>query len=264
MSDIFTESGLRALVENEGLDATEVASHYDCGTDVVWKWMREWDVGCDYECDICGNPFTSQKGLSNHSEKKHGVSLSEHTFECAHCGEERTTKRDIEYCSIRCANLDREGERPWHDVDLLKELYVDRDKSIVEIASRMGTGSGIIWKWLDREGVDTERDPPSGPDHYLWNEETTSYGVGWNDEKKELVRERDGRECQMCGMSQKEHLEEYGDRNPVHHIQPAKTFDDPHERNAESNLITLCRGCHRTVESMAPLVPQRIEQTADS
>jgi predicted HNH restriction endonuclease len=61
-------------------------------------------------------------------------------------------------------------------------------------------------------------------------------------------------------MGEEDHLEEYGRRLDVHHITPAREIDDPDERNAMDNLITLCRGgCHHTWEQMAPLRPDTAE-----
>lgn len=54
------------------------------------------------------------------------------------------------------------------------------------------------------------------------------------------VRERDGNECQMCGMTK----EENGRNMDVHHIEP---FLDS-RNNDMSNLISLCRSCHITAD----------------
>lgn len=93
----------------------------------------------------------------------------------------------------------------------------------------------------------------SGENHYKWKpDELTQYGKGWNEEKREKVRERDNRKCQDCG----EPARGYFSKLDVHHIQPADTFDDPEKRNAMDNLISLCRECHPKWEKFAPLRPQ--------
>ncbi|WP_394742940.1 homing endonuclease associated repeat-containing protein [Natronococcus roseus] len=83
------------------------------------------------------------------------------------------------------------------------------------------------------------------------------YGSGWNEEKKEQVRERDDRICQNpgCGRTEEEHIEEFGMKQPVHHITPADQINNPEERNDPDNLITLCcDGCHQKWEGI-PLRP---------
>ena len=99
---------------------------------------------------------------------------------------------------------------------------------------------------------------PCGEDNPLWKGGTFPYGSGWNDAKKEQVRERDGRECQCCGRAEEEHIELYGRKHSVHHIQKARDFDDPEQRNHPDNLITLCESkeCHKRWEQMSPLRPQ--------
>lgn len=96
----------------------------------------------------------------------------------------------------------------------------------------------------------------TGEDNPQWEGGVGPYGAGWNEAKKEAVRERDGRKCQHCGLSESDHIEKHGGKHVVHHITPARKLDDPEERNAMKNLVTLCRGeCHQHWEKMAPLRP---------
>lgn len=60
------------------------------------------------------------------------------------------------------------------------------------------------------------------------------------------IRERDNWECQICGMTQEEHLEKYFRSLNVHHINPRKI--EPKNAYDEDNLITLCRVCHSVEE----------------
>lgn len=93
-----------------------------------------------------------------------------------------------------------------------------------------------------------------GENHHLWKGGQEPYGEGWNDRKKEAVRDRDDRRCQGCGMEEAEHIEIYGQKLQVHHITPARKFDNPDDRNAEDNLTTLCIPCHHKWEGI-PLRP---------
>lgn len=60
------------------------------------------------------------------------------------------------------------------------------------------------------------------------------YGLEFNDDLKEVIRNRDRRKCQVCG---KQELES-GEKLIVHHIDYNKRNNDPR------NLIGLCRSCH--------------------
>ena len=98
-------------------------------------------------------------------------------------------------------------------------------------------------------------EPPSGEDHPLWNGGgRENYGSNWIEQRKRTL-ERDGYECRRCGITRSEHNEKYGMDLDVHHKQPIREYDTPEDANELSNLITLCRPCHTTVEKMAPLCP---------
>ena len=60
------------------------------------------------------------------------------------------------------------------------------------------------------------------------------YGIEFNNDLKEVIRNRDRRKCQICGKTELENKEQL----TVHHIDCGKQNNDP------KNLISLCRKCH--------------------
>ena len=58
------------------------------------------------------------------------------------------------------------------------------------------------------------------------------------------ARERDGYRCRMCGVTE----EELKRQLDVHHRVPFRTFESAAEANRLSNLISVCRPCHRRLE----------------
>jgi predicted HNH restriction endonuclease len=56
-------------------------------------------------------------------------------------------------------------------------------------------------------------------------------------------------------MTESDHYSEYGRALDVHHITPAREFEDGEKRNAMENLISLCVRCHTEWEKIAPLRP---------
>jgi len=98
---------------------------------------------------------------------------------------------------------------------------------------------------------------PSGPNHPDWEGGSFDYGTGWNPKKRRDVRERDGRKCVRCGMSEEDHLDEHGSVLHVHHVINAREFDEDeaNERNAMDNLVSLCHGCHTAVHKGGKSVP---------
>lgn len=92
----------------------------------------------------------------------------------------------------------------------------------------------------------------SGAGHPNWKGGVNlGYGTGWKEARAETL-ERDGYECQFCGVSR----EELGRSPDVHHIVPVRRFlkSDTHtveDAHFLSNLISLCSACHRHAESGA-------------
>ncbi len=76
----------------------------------------------------------------------------------------------------------------------------------------------------------------SGEKNHCWRGGVSfePYGVEFNDELKEQIRERDNYQCQVCGIYQKD-LSRSID---IHHIDYCKQNNDP------QNLIALCTSCH--------------------
>jgi len=71
--------------------------------------------------------------------------------------------------------------------------------------------------------------------------ENNVYPGKFDNELKEKIRKRDNYTCQLCGMTEEEHLIVYGQILTVHHI-------DYDKKNCkEDNLITTCRPCNSRV-----------------
>lgn len=81
-------------------------------------------------CDECGNSYDSSRGLAVHKGQSH---TPEHQKE-----------------------------------SVLRELYQDRNLSIVEVADELDCGRSQIQKWLDRHDIDSRQAPqdPTLPPHH--------------------------------------------------------------------------------------------------
>ncbi len=86
-----------------------------------------------------------------------------------------------------------------------------------------------------------------------WGEPILDYGPNWQ-EQRARVRARDGYRCTVCGLAESPERQ-----HDVHHIIPFRTFGyGPAplgnqaylEANRLENLTTLCRTCHRRVETL--------------
>jgi hypothetical protein len=81
------------------------------------------------------------------------------------------------------------------------------------------------------------------------------YGPNWPEQRQKALK-RDDYECQDCGMSVSQHERRFETSIHVHHIIPARKFEDYQKQNRTDNLITLCVDCHKKWEGLQ-LAPDR-------
>lgn len=216
----------------------------------------------EHECPTCGDEFETERAMKIHHARGHDESLVATTETCHHCGDnfidERNRNRDTErkFCSEDCRLVwmgSWEGEsHPRHN-----SHTVECEQCGSELTRRQWNIDNYSMHFCNLQCQGDWRAERTGENHPLWEGGRENYGKGWNKTKREAVRERDNHECQHCGLDGETHVERHGRKLDVHHITPARKFDDPLERNAMDNLITLCQGqCHHTWEEMAPLRPQ--------
>lgn len=192
----------------DGKRPVGIAEELDRPIMTVRYWLYQADVmGDDHPCPTCGKGFDTENGMKVHHAKAHDESISGVEIECEWCGSKTRIPR-------------------YH-----------REEN-----GRGFCDKGCHAEWVSgfMEGVN------AGENHPLWNGGEYEYGEGWNETKRQRVRDRDGYQCVDCGMTQEEHLEEYNRKLPVHHIVPARRFNDPEMRNDGGNLVTLCTVCHQS------------------
>jgi DEAD/DEAH box helicase domain-containing protein len=79
-------------------------------------------------------------------------------------------------------------------------------------------------------------------DQGLWTNDPNAYGPNWPAQRNR-ARARDAYRCQICGTTEENR------EHDVHHKVPFRRFAGYQQANVLSNLITLCRPCHRRAES---------------
>lgn len=227
-----------------------------------------------FECDNCGGEFeeyhVNQKGKREYCSKeckdKHQATLPSEeqpawkggkaTVECAMCGDEKQVKRyrldrtDNFFCSDECYNQWRSINyygKHHHDY---KQVEIECEYcgiEYTEIPSRIERSEHNFCSHECHNHWMAEHQ--HGPNHHQWTGGRHDYGEGWNPEKRDAVRKRDGRECVECGLTEQESLDKYGRTLDVHHLIRPDSGIGPMVYNATHNLVTLCVTCHHQQEA---------------
>lgn len=191
--------------------------------------------------------------MKRHHALKHGESISGEVQECAFCGNKTRVKpcrTDLENtCSKECQNklhsnrMGGDSSPVWDggtdkiECDFCGDIFEEYE------SQRRGDNS-----FCSNSCFDEYRSVfVTGPNNPLWKDKPDyNYSNGWKSLSDE-IRQRDGK-CVLCGVSLKEYKSDMG-RNPdVHHIIPSDVFHG-NGGDFKLNLITLCRMCHRKIES---------------
>ena len=173
---------------------------------------------------------------------------------CADCGVVK--KRDPLYHRdgfiVRCSPCGRLASLAAHIVGEPKnvevpcaicEKHVRRTRAYLQ-RTRITTCSPECLLTAQRTGV-VAWPKRKGPDHpqYKGNTHAVYYGADWR-RQSAAARLRDGHKCQECGVTRADYKREFD----VHHIVRCLDFASSAEANQLTNLITLCRTCHRRAD----------------
>lgn len=230
-----------------GERCSPVADLLGCGRRTVNRWMDRHDLypdSPDWQDESVLRELYVEQGLSQKAigdkfdESPDVISdwlmkLGVTNHECPTCGDMLPSYRGVK---IHHANVHGEsisGETTqcaWCGSDFSRRRYATTGIRFCDNECR--------GNWMS--------DTLTGENHHNWiGGVRRDYGPGWDDKKKASVRDRDNNQCADCGMSNEEHIKQYQCQLHVHHITPARSFDDPKERNSMDNLVTLCCECHQ-------------------
>lgn len=232
------------------------------GMRIHYTNTHEGRLATTQKCEWCGDSFEKRPNADRVfcSNKCRGEHRSENglparsrqvTLVCEQCGEDFDVpqcdaKASKKYCSTECYANDSAAE------SLSCEWCGDEFRAHGKMVDkRRFCSQDCYGQWMANEMPTEQHARYKGEDKLS----KPHYGAGWNEEKRTAVRERDGHRCAACGLSSGEHQQQYGAKLNVHHIVPARKFDDASGRNAMTNLVALCIPCHRKWEGI-PLRPE--------
>jgi 5-methylcytosine-specific restriction endonuclease McrA len=203
-------------------------------------------------CECCGDAIVMadwriKKTTSFYCENCFGD--SKRRIECDHCGEiMRRYPANIQaynYCSRQCSGSGIHS-RVYQSVDDYAGEIVECKVCGLDFylqPNQIGEKSG---KYCSRSCFHVaHRDNMKGEKNPSWRGGCSGgYGPNWKQERLACL-DRDNYTCQRCGL----HEDEQDRSLDVHHIVPLREFDGDFERaNKLSNLVALCRTCHKFVE----------------
>lgn len=128
------EEYLRTNIEEEGLQPYEVAEEIGVEVGLVTKWIDKYGIGDEYECPWsgCERSFGTDRGMKQHHEQEHGESIGGYEYECEWCGDTFTSNHSPDssnspkYCDDDCFGASMEGENnPNKNTDKRQKLNLD-------------------------------------------------------------------------------------------------------------------------------------------
>lgn len=177
--------------------------------------------------------------------------------QCNNCGkgfQQRTYRVQSSknhFCSRRCSSEWRTKQTPNYQVTLSCEICSSsfkRTRYFVNIRNNSRFCSRKCLDYYNSINKRQEKNVNWAGGKFFY------YGPNWCMQKR-LARERDSNKCVLCGHHPKIW---YLD---IHHIKPFRSFayipginDNYIQANDLSNLITLCKKCHRAVERNPNLI----------
>lgn len=222
---------------------TKDHEHVFCSQKCRGVWMSQTNSGVNHHmwkggpgivnCEECGNPIVRPRfDIDTRSEKFfcgvkcRGKWQSKNMIGANHPGYKGN------YLETECSHCGKPLEIENWRRDRAKKFFCDYE---------------CMGKW--------QAENLTGDTRYNWKGgEPNCYGPGWS-HLREAVRERDSHQCQYCGMTNEDHLEEFGQALHVHHMKPFKEFgyipgenENYQQANSLDNLITLCIVHHKKAE----------------
>lgn len=219
------------------------------------------------QCETCGVEFTVTCKTARRKAAKYCSLECAHIgrkdpskrtgYTCEWCGKEFEdwTYRQRRFCSAECqgyginANRPKRGKDPQYyatkHCEICGKLF-ERHRNYIDKARFCSYDCMNYWMSHYRRG----------PNHHSWQGGyTPNYGPNWR-KQRQRVRKRDRDTCQICGKrAKRRHLD-------VHHIISFCEFNgDWKQANKLSNLITLCKSCHRKVDAGKLACPQPLPLT---
>lgn len=207
----------------------------------------------EYNCPRCSKKFKRERSMLSHfaakSDDAHSGSIRKSKATCTKCNAEFAM-----YDSRRVAS----GKKPnnfFCSDSCRSQFYGER------FSEKVSVNCENCGEELERRPCEIEEtnfsvcsdkcysEIMSGKTSPNWEGGHPDYGEFWSSGVREETIKRDFECCRLCRISRDESEEKFGRDLEVHHKKAIRSYDDKKKGNKMSNLITLCKSCHATVEA---------------
>lgn len=249
----------------DGDNVRSLADECDVAPDTIFRWLdqhgiRERAGMLTKICGVCGEEFRVREAVVERRkncspECRTEAQRNQVTVTCQNCGKSFNRKPAVEkqngrtFCSPSCGGeyRKRNGEfdgvnnPAWKGMTIKLQceycgLAIERYKSHVRGHNFCSLKCRSNWYSENFSGEDSPHWRGGGPGYY---------GRNWPQQRKKTLQ-RDSFTCQGCGS----HENELNESLRVHHIRRLDDFNEPEQANRLTNLVSLCRGCHRRWEGI--------------
>lgn len=212
------EEKLRTLYWDEGLSTRQIADKLDCGQGTIIKQMSKMDI----------ERRSVSESIKGERNGFYGETHSE------------------EYREYKSEEM-----KGWHEDNEHPMQGRSHSEEAKEAIGEKNSGEGGAWYGESRPEHSERMKAESNPNWQGGHVEY--YGPSFTASLKEDVRDRDNRECQLCGTDE----EELERRLDIHHQVPFRKFglENHEEANDKQNLVSLCRTCHAPLQGRETSIP---------
>lgn len=212
-----------------------------------------------HPCENCGSMFVPQSGArfcsrNCYDDSRRKECLAKYSGTCACCGKSYTrnyypTYGAGKFCSEAC-RIRYKKPKPISCINCGVEfspIYAGNGR-IVAVSSRKTCSDECLSEFYKKDPARKYKISVamSGSSHPNWQggSHRIGYrGAGWV-KLAESIRDRDGRACKKCGMTEEESILKGWGRLQVNHKKPFHQFRNKTHANRPSNLEALCKSCH--------------------
>lgn len=129
MTKYHDEEWLEEQLVEKDRNPGDVAEECGVQKETIFKWRKKLGVGEQYECEVCGDEFPTERGRNIHHKKSHQLSTGGFIYECESCEEEFSSPRAPDdpkaprFCGQGCYGDSIEGdENPNKDPDRAEKI----------------------------------------------------------------------------------------------------------------------------------------------